>query len=326
MSSRDTVCVYCRGCGQKLDVSMLEPFTCAPCPECGTQVRIPRRFDRYLLEEVCGIGGTAKVYRAVDPALSRCVAVKILNQEITERELFIHEAKLIARINHPGIIPIYDCGVFGNEPFIVMRYMERGNLESMQKAELLPETPVLCNWLSDVAGGLHAALQYQVVHHDLKPGNILVSGDGDAGLGDFDMADIRENRSLLNPTEWISPAYVSPERLSEGHEDWAGDVFSLGVSAYELLTGQLPFGHSGDPSTLLERRRHPVYLPAEDLNASVSREISELIQRMMSFSPSERPRYPEIIDGFKRFSRRRRTGFFGRIGAFFRRTEAVTII
>ncbi len=321
-TSQTPIKVFCRGCGEKLDVSLLEPFSRVPCPNCGLSIRVPRRFDRYLLEKVCGIGGMSKVYRAIDPELARRVAVKILNREFAEEcrgcDQFIHEAKLVARINHPGVIPIYDCGIFEEEPFLVMRYMERGSLEAMQKAGQLPELPELCRWLHTIAEGLHAALQYQVVHHDIKPGNILISADGTAGLGDFDLADIREApESLLTATGWASPAYVSPERLYEGHEDWQGDVFSFGVSAYELFTGQLPFGHSGETEELLERRRHPVYLPAIDLNPAVGQELSDLLNRMMTFEPLRRPDYPEIIAVFHRATHPRKPGFADKLKTFF---------
>ncbi len=315
--------LFCRSCAQKVDVSELKPFSLIPCPNCGTTLRVPKRFDRYLLEKLCGIGGMSKVYRAIDPDLARRVAVKILNSEFTAEyhgcEQFIYEAKLVARISHPGVIPIYDCGVYDEQPFLVMRYMERGSLEAMLKSQTMPDVSVVCAWLTTITEGLAAALKLDIIHHDIKPGNILIADTGEAGLGDFDLADVRDSvESFLTATGWASPAYVSPERLTDGHEDFQGDIFSLGVTAYELVTGQLPFDTQGETEDLVKRRRHPFYTEAHLLNPAISPRFSDLLNRMMSFDPAKRPLYPEIIDIFSRESKGTRETMLTRLKRFFR--------
>ena len=135
--------VSCRNCHTKLDISELEPYTTFPCPECGVIIRVPERFDRYLLEKVCGVGGMAKIYRALDTKLARRVAVKILDPEFATGRNFFECAKIVARINHPAIIPVLDCGVFRDRPFLVMKYMDCGDLEK----HLRQKTPPPCgNW------------------------------------------------------------------------------------------------------------------------------------------------------------------------------------
>lgn len=310
--------LFCRGCGEKLDVTLLEPFSHVPCPNCGLSLRVPKRFDRYLLEKLCGIGGMSKVYRAIDPDLARRVAIKILDPEFNAEcrgcEQFIYEAKLVARVNHPGIIPIYDCGVYENEPFLVMRYMERGSLEAMLKSRTMPDLAITCGWLHTIADGLQAALKFDIIHHDIKPGNILISDTGEAGLGDFDLADVRDSvESLLCATGWASPAYVSPERLQDGHEDYQGDIFSLGVTAYELVTGQIPFDTNGETEDLIKRRRHPFFTEAHLLNPAVSRRFSDLLNRMMRFDPATRPDYPEIVEIFRLESQGAGESMFARL-------------
>lgn len=313
--------LFCRGCGQKLDLSLLDPFSRVECPACGASVRVPKRFDRYLLEKVCGIGGMSVVYRAIDPDLARRVAIKVLNAELNEEyrngEQFLYEAKLVARINHPGVIPIYDCGIYEGQPFLTMRYMENGSLEAMLKAKLLPELSVVLKWLLTIAGGLQEALSLGIIHHDIKPGNILIADDGGAGLGDFDLADVRDSQeSLLAATGWASPAYVSPERLYSGAEDFPGDIFSFGVTMYELFTETLPFGIKGETEELIARRRHHLYPSVREVNPKISPELSELIDRMMAFDEKARPEYPEVVEGLNAAAaaagklRTKRKGFF----------------
>ncbi len=295
--------LFCRGCGQKLDVSELEPFSKAPCPVCGTMLRVPKRFGRYLLEKICGIGGMSKVYRAIDPENVRRVAVKILDPEFYDEyrggDQFIYESRLLAGISHPGLIPVIDCGVQDNQPFLVMPYMERGSLEAMVKNKKLPDLPILYSWLATVSDGLNTALSHNMLHHDIKPGNILVDMDCNAALGDFDLADVRSNiESRLAASGWASPAYVSPERLQTGHEDWQGDVFSLGASAYELLTGALPFSTEGETEELIERRRTLIPPVPSALNERISMPVSNIIMQMLSFEPGNRPEYKDIIAVF----------------------------
>ena len=159
MAEPEPVKVFCRGCHAKLDVSDLEPFSFFPCPDCGTRLRVPKRFDRYLLEKICGYGGMSKVYRAIEPELARRVAVKILNPGSEADDggtRFLAEARLVARVNHPGIIPIYNCGVFEAQPFLVMRYMESGSLEQWQMARLLARRAgTQSRQMSNIAAQLH---------------------------------------------------------------------------------------------------------------------------------------------------------------------------
>ena len=294
--------VFCRNCHAKLDLSMLEPFSYVECPECGTRLRVPERFDRYLLEKVCGIGGMSRVYRAIEPDLARRVAVKILNPNPAgiDAARFLEEARMVARINHPGVIPIYNCGVFRGRTFLVMRYMEHGSLEQHLKAGTLPrDGALICGWILTIAEGLEFALtQEKIVHHDVKPGNILLTAENDAKLGDFDLADVRDSGDMLTLCDggWGSPGYVSPERLLYGGEDHMGDIFSLGVTLYELLTGELPFGIQGEPEELLERRSSGMYRKLADVRSDLPGQLSELIGKMLSYLPESRPEYPEICN------------------------------
>ena len=143
----------------------------------------------------------------------------------------------------------------------------------------------------------------KIVHHDVKPGNILISAENEAKLGDFDLADVRdEGDSLTLCDGWGSPAYVSPERLLYGGEDFRGDIFSMGVTIYELMSGVSPFGITGEPEELLDRRSAGVARSLAELNPEVTPELSSLAGRMMSYAPEDRPDYAEVIACLKQFS------------------------
>lgn len=294
--------VSCHACRQKIDVSDLEPFSHFACPSCSADMIVPKWFGNYLLEEQCGQGGMANVYRALDLTLDREVGLKVLKDEIMQMEhsgnLFLHEARIAAALNHYAIIPIYSCGEFEKHPFFVMQYMGKGSLEHLLL--LNKEIPVAqaVRWIIDVAEGLDNARRHGIIHHDVKPGNILLDSDGNAKIGDFGIAhaifDHRSNQLLEVTSSWGSPHYVSPEKLTEGEEDFQGDIFSLGVTFYELLTGATPFDASGQEEMLKARREH-TYSPVHELRPEVSPSVSALISRMLAFDPLERPGYREII-------------------------------
>ncbi len=320
--------INCRNCHCRLDVSDFEPFTLVECPGCGTHLRVPKPFGRYQLEKVCGTGGTSVIYRAIDPVLARRVAVKIVSEEDADAdfaERFRAEARLVGKLNHPGIVPIYDCGALGKQFYLVMQFMEKGDLERMMKAGSLPSLPRLLNQLLTVTGALDYAIREGVVHHDIKPSNILISASDDAKLGDFDLADLRKAGDLDTPcAEWGSPGYMSPERIYSGGEDGRGDVFSLGVTIYELLSGRTPFGISGAQEELYRRRQAGSFPPLNELNAAVSREFAGLVGAMLAFKPEDRPDCRRIADGLQaeinRLENPEAARWTGRLSDWFRKT------
>ena len=299
MMSVEPVKVNCHSCSGRYDVSDLPPLTKFNCPQCNAVLRVPKRFGRYLLEKLCANGGMAQVYRATDPILLRRVAVKIAKTDSefgNMKERFLTEAKLIAPIAHTTIVPVYDCGEIGDESFLVMQYMDGGDLEKHMKRQTLPDLETLIDHLRNIAVGLHFLfLSHSIVHHDIKPGNIMLASDGSAKLGDFDFADRRQPGDIttLCPL-WGSPGYISPERLQNGGEDHRGDIYSLGITIYELLSGQLPFGVKGTPEELYLRRQQ-TFTPLIRLRPDAGKAISQLVDGMLDFNYESRPSYPEII-------------------------------
>ncbi|MDD3117849.1 MAG: serine/threonine-protein kinase [Victivallales bacterium] len=293
----------CRGCGQKLDVSTLEPFSEFECPVCGATLTAPQWFGEYMLVKIEGTGGMATVYRATDPTLDREVAIKILSPEFAHsrnyRRLFLNEARTAATITHPAVIPIYTCGEFRGQPFIVMQFMKGGAMSRQLTAEgKTPPLPEAVKWFRAVADGLYCAYRHGIVHHDVKPDNIMLDNVRSAKIGDFGIAQaindhLEPELHTLGQT-WFSPLYVSPEKAVAHREDYPGDIYSLAASFYHIFTGHPPFRHH-DAKELIRMRLEKMPPPPRHYRHDLPEDLSRLLMRMLSINPLERPEYPQII-------------------------------
>ncbi len=294
--------IACPGCGQKLDVTELPPFSRVACPSCGLSLIVPKWFNNYLLEEPEGRGGMATVYRALDVALDREVAIKIFRPDLAERgvspDLFLHEARIAATVNHPSVVPIYSCGEWDGATYIVMQYMGGGTLERRLK-DANGRLPIMetCRWIRDVSDGLDCARENRVVHHDVKPANMLLDLESNVKISDFGLSQVISGSASTaftdNSTMWLSPQYVSPEKVLTGVEGPEGDVYSLGASFYHLLTGTLPF-RDDDVKRLVRMRAESDPVPPDRLRPELIPAISSLVMDMMNRDPRERPPYSQI--------------------------------
>ena len=296
--------ITCRGCRSRYEVSDLEAFSLFDCPRCGLKLRVPKRFGHFLLEKLCGRGGMSHIYRAQDTVSGIRVAVKILNPDCDDPDLkkgYVSELEMLKKLaGKPGIVPVYDAGVIEGVHYMSMQYLPGGDAEQRLRAGKLPERRIVANWLADVGEGLDAAHHINIVHHDIKPSNIFINPAGRALLGDFDLADFRYDGDIVTPCHgWASPAYVSPERIYGGGEDFKGDIFSLGVTAYELLGGKMPYSINGEAFDLYEERRQMAFDDLYKLAPELGMETSDLVRSMLEFDPSMRPDYPEAVAVFR---------------------------
>ena len=218
---------------------------------------------RYKIKSELGRGGMATVYRAYDPSFDREVAVKVLPREMMHnlmfRARFKRELKMIASLEHPAIVPVYDVGEDETgQPYFVMRYMAGGSLAEWIKKEALSldDTALI---IERLAGGLDYAHRKGIVHRDIKPDNVLFDGNNHPYLTDFGIAKLTESGiSATGGDPMGSPAYVSPEQAQGGEVDGRSDIYGMGVMIYEMLTGQKPYQADSPVSAAVSHVTQPV--------------------------------------------------------------------
>lgn len=251
-----------------------------------------RTLRGYRLEEEIGAGSFAVVWRGTQPSVGREVAIKQIRRELATQPAFIRrfeaEAHLVARIEHPHIVPLIDYWRDPDSAYLVMRWLRGGTLERrLDDGPLtLAETLTIARQIGGALGAAHA---HGVIHRDVKTANILYDESGNAFLTDFGIAlEATESsgpEAALSPG---SPAYSSPEQIRQELLSPASDVFSLGVVLYECLAGTLPFGGISAPDELVDRQLHEPYPRLSDLRSDVPEGLSEAIDRATAKGPTER--------------------------------------
>ena len=252
------------------------------------------RIGRYELRDTLGQGSTGRVYLAWDPFGASEVALKVFDarpgpRPATDDELarqFMSEASLVGKLNHPHIASILEASAGADPAYIAMEYVRGGTLKPYSAVERLLPAERLMQIAFKTCGALDYAWKKGIVHRDLKPANLLLRGDTHVKVADFGAARLLEVRGA-RPPNLGSPAYMAPERIADREQGAQSDMFSMGVSLYELLTGQRPFVGPDLPAIVEQiLRRHP---PAPStLRPGMPRRIDDLVLRMLAKSPAER--------------------------------------
>jgi serine/threonine-protein kinase len=222
----------------------------------------------YRIVEPLGRGGMASVYRAYEAALDRYVALKVLPREFlhdpTFAERFRREAQVIARLEHPNIVPIYAYDIDPGEgiPWMAMRLVAGGSLSQLLKGER-PAFARTVGILRGVADALDYAHAKGIVHRDVKPQNVLLDEGGRVYLADFGIAKILESSGGLTATGMITgtPQYMAPEQATATKVDRRADIYALGIVAYEMLVGRVPFSADTPVAVLMKHLQEPLPLP-----------------------------------------------------------------
>ncbi|MCH1409500.1 MAG: serine/threonine protein kinase, partial [Verrucomicrobiales bacterium] len=199
---------------------------------------------KYQITGVLGAGGMSQVFRAMDMHLQREVALKILHQTLSQDSaltaMFEREAKLTASILHPNVVKVYTVGQDQGYFFIAMELVDATSLEEIIAQDgALNEEKVL-SIANDVTKGLKAAHEEDLIHRDIKPGNMLVTSDGTSKLVDFGLA-VQQGGVDESEELWATPFYVPPEKLEGEVDTYLGDIYSLGATLYHALAGKPPF-------------------------------------------------------------------------------------
>lgn len=258
---------------------------------------IPTKIGRYEIKSELGRGGMATVYRAYDPSFDREVAIKVLPREMMHdpqfRARFDREIKMVAGLEHPSIVPVYDVGDEDGQPYFVMRHMNGGSLSGLIAKGKIPLEDT-ARIIEKIAQGLAYAHKKGIIHRDLKPDNILFDDNGDPFISDFGIAKLTESTSSLTGSGVIgTPAYMSPEQAQGSEIDGRSDIYGLGVIVYQMLSGQQPYNADTPMGVVVKHITEPV---PEILNMvpSLPSDVDQIIR--FSMAKDKTKRYPSAID------------------------------
>ncbi len=245
---------------------------------------------QYQIIEPIGAGGMASVYKAYQPSLDRHVAIKVLPAQHALspgfKQRFVREARAVAQLSHPNILPIYDVGLQGDLSYFVMKYVPGQTLRHVlgQPIDLF----TVCDYIEQIASALDHAHRHGIVHRDIKPTNILMEDDW-LLLADFGLAKIVMGSQELTGTGAIvgTPTYLSPEQGEGKVVDHRCDIYSLGVVLYEMVTGHVPFDADSPMGIIFKHIYEPLPLPRRH-NPTLPVGVEQIIQKAMAKEPAER--------------------------------------
>jgi eukaryotic-like serine/threonine-protein kinase len=284
--------VTCSNCNTKVFISGdLPPLATAPCKKCGHPIMMPLLLRQFELQSVIGSGGMGTVYRSKDTTLERLVAVKLMKRELLAEpkalEDFLREARACASLNHTNIIHIYTFDEWEGQRYLVMELADCGSLDTkIEKQSRVSELEALDIGIK-IASALDMALKHNLLHRDIKPGNILFNADGEPKLVDFGLARSAEADQEMDNVTWGTPYYVAPEKIKRERETALSDMYSLGGTLYHALTGHVPF-EAPTVEELVSAHVHIQLTPPIQVLPEVTCPTSDALMRMMAKEPRDR--------------------------------------
>jgi serine/threonine protein kinase len=284
--------VTCPGCDAKTFIpGDLPPLATEPCRKCGHSIMMPMQLRQFELRAKVGSGGMATVYRAWDNTLERYVAVKLTKKEILSEpnamDNFIREARACARLNHTNIIHIYTFDEWEGETYLVMELADHGSLDTLiEQMRLVPELQVLDVGIK-IASALDMALRYDLLHCDIKPGNILFNADHEPKLVDFGLS--RKADAEIETAEFTrgTPYYVAPEKIKREPETFLSDMYSLGATLYHAVTGHVPFD-APTPEEVVQAHVYTPLRPPIEVEPTITQATSDALCRALAKDPRDR--------------------------------------
>lgn len=253
---------------------------------------VGRTLGAYKIIDEIGHGGMANVYRATQPSIGREVAIKVLPphflQDRTFVKRFTREVQVIAKLQHPHILPVYDFGEQDGLPYIVMAYMPGGTLSDRIREEGALPLAEVARLVDQIASGLDHAHQKGIVHRDFKPSNVLLDENGNVYLADFGIAKVAEATTQITGSGIVgTPAYMAPEVTRTDKVTPLIDVYALGVSLFEMLAGQHPYPSETPVGLLLAHATEPIP-DVRHYSADLPEGVQAVIDRAMAKEPADR--------------------------------------
>lgn len=246
--------------------------------------------DRYEIIGKVGAGGMADVYKAQDLRLNRYVAIKVLKQEYSTDKTFVAkfrgEAQSAAGLSHPNIVNVYDVGEEGGLYYIVMELVEGITLKRFIERKGKLELKEAVGIAIQIALGMEAAHGNHIIHRDIKPQNIIISREGKVKVTDFGIAKAASSNTITAGAMG-SVHYISPEQARGGYSDEKSDIYSLGVTLYEMLSGRMPFAADNTVSVALLHIQEEA-TPLRELDPSIPISIEKIVQKCMQKKPDRR--------------------------------------
>jgi serine/threonine-protein kinase len=249
--------------------------------------------NRYQISGTIATGGMAVIYKAQDLMLERPVALKILKKELSDdlsfQNRFRQEARASARLIHPNIVTTFDFGYDRDRLFIVMEYVKGKELNELMSADEKIVIKDAINYLQQACRGLAYAHQQGFVHCDIKPQNLMVSDEKVLKIADFGISRALDTVSRGEQTDvvWGSPYYISPEQAAGKAPSPATDIYALGVVAYEMFSGKLPF-EAENSAELARMHRMESPTPLNEVNPHIPDDLNKIVMRCLEKEPKSR--------------------------------------
>ena len=259
--------------------------------------------DRYEILEKIGTGGMSDVYKAKCHKLNRFVAVKVLKQEFGENENFVSkfkvEAQAAAGLMHPNIVNVYDVGNENGINYIVMELVEGITLKKYIEKKARLSVKEAISIAIQVSMGIEAAHNNHIIHRDIKPQNIIISKDGKVKVTDFGIAKAATSNTITSNVMG-SVHYTSPEQARGGFSDEKSDIYSLGITLFEMLTGRVPFNGDTTVAVAIKHIQEPMPTP-RDYVGEIPISVEQIVYKCTQKSPDRRYQsMPELIEDLKR--------------------------
>ncbi len=274
------------------------------CPTCGEKIFVRGKLDGYVLTRLIGAGGMGGVYEALDEALDRKVAIKLILKEKAEKdptflEVFKKEAQAAAKLNHPNIVQVYAFGEYLKQPYIVMELVDCDSLDKLiERKGCKPD--IISKLSQQMASALAAAAKNDLIHGDVKPENILINEEGDAKLADFGIAALASTGEPGTNSVWGTPYYIAPEILRRKPSSALSDMYSLGVTMYHALAGVPPFDGKSAVEVMkarLTQRPKPITTYCPNLNEA----LVEVYMKMIEPEPEKRyANFEELVKALEK--------------------------